>query len=374
MTRALRSELYAADEVGVYHCWNRIVRRSFLCGFDPVSKKDYSHRRGWLHKKMKHLAKYFAIDVLAYAILSNHYHIVLRNRPDLVSAMSDREVVIAWLTICTSGRKKKTTKGKSVSRPDILLDEENRKPLTESQILHEMSKVNRVRELRSRLSNPSWFNRQLAQYMGIRCNLEDEITGHFWESRFQMSKLVDEEAVLACMAYVDLNPIRAGLAVDLEGYEHVSIRERLRTLDDEAVDSSGWLTPLEIRSQVDGRCVAVVNHMTRQEIQAHLAEQAAERRGCFPIRRSDYVELLRYLAGVDKKCVDPSTESRGFEVLKEMGFEPAEFAETVLEFRKSFGVLVGCSASLARECASRPHLRPKLSQGNGLERSQVRSV
>lgn len=374
MTRTLRSELYVADEVGVYHCWNRIVRRSFLCGFDPVSGKDYSHRRGWLHKKMKHLAKYFAIDVLAYAILSNHYHIVLRNRPDLVSAMSDREVVIAWLMICASGRKKRAAKGKEFSCQGGFFEEAPCKPPTDAQILLELGKVNRVGELRSRLSNPSWFNRQLAQHMGIRCNLEDEITGHFWESRFQMSKLVDEEAVLACMAYVDLNPIRAGLAVDLEGYEHVSIRERLRTLDDEAVDSSEWLAPLEIKSQVDGRCVAVVNCMTRQEIQSQIAEQAAERRGCFPMRRSDYVELLKYLAGVNRKCVDSTAENRGFELLREMGFDPAEFAGAVLEFRKTFGMLVGRSASLARECASRPHLRPKLTQGNGLERTSVRPV
>jgi hypothetical protein len=65
-----------------YHCFNRIVRRNFLCGFDPHSGKDYSHRLEWLYQRLRYLARYFALDVLGYAILSNHFHLVLRNRPD----------------------------------------------------------------------------------------------------------------------------------------------------------------------------------------------------------------------------------------------------------------------------------------------------
>ena len=237
MAHSKRCEVFQHDEIGVYHCFNRIVRRSFLCGVDPHTGIDYSHRRDWMLRRLKYLAEYFSIDVLAYAILSNHYHLVLRNRPDQVDAMSDRDVVVAWLMICPKSQK--NADGTALQP-------------TEPEIQAELSRPGRVDELRHRLSNPSWLIRQLAQYMGIRCNAEDNLRGHFWESRFGMRRLLDEAAVLACLAYVDLNPIRAHLTNSLEGYRHVSIGERLRTLDDEAIDSSSWLSPIALSNETDG--------------------------------------------------------------------------------------------------------------------------
>src|SRR5690606_33941577 len=117
------------------------------------------------------------------------------------------------------------------------------------EIQYELHRPGRITELRSRLSNPSWLERQLDQHMGIRCNAEDQVRGHFWEGRFGMKRLLDEEAVLACMAYVDLNPIRAHAACSLEGYRHVSIGERLRTLDGQEVDPSSWLAPLALAEE-----------------------------------------------------------------------------------------------------------------------------
>jgi hypothetical protein len=282
MARTKRSEVFEPDTVGVYHCYNRIVRRSFLCGFDPHTGKDYAHRREWFYQRLRYLAQYFAIDVLAYAILSNHYHLVLRNRPDQVGPLSDREVVTNWLMICPQSQKQ---------------SDGTAKPPTEPEIQVELNKPGRVAVLRSRLSNPSWLIRQLSQYMGIRCNAEDELTGHFWESRFGMTRLLDEAAILACLAYVDLNPLRAHMTDSLEGYRHVSIGERLRSLEDEAIDSSSWLTPIAESSESDGQPATVVNDLSREELADAIASQNSQPLGCLPIGLERYTELLQWLSG-----------------------------------------------------------------------------
>ncbi|WP_371194352.1 hypothetical protein [Glaciecola sp. SC05] len=80
----------------------------------------------------------------------------------------------------------------------------------------------------------------LNQYIARKANKEDDCTGRFWEGRFKSQALLTEKAVLACMSYVDLNPIRAGIARDLQGSKYTSIRRRLKSAD---VAKGDKLTP-----------------------------------------------------------------------------------------------------------------------------------
>ena len=73
----------------------------------------------------------------------------------------------------------------------------------------------------------SWYMRRLNETVARLANDEDNCTGHFWEARYKSQALMTEEALLSCMAYVDLNPIRAGMAKTPEESDHTSIKERI---------------------------------------------------------------------------------------------------------------------------------------------------
>ncbi|MEM9071870.1 MAG: hypothetical protein AAGE52_25395, partial [Myxococcota bacterium] len=89
----------------------------------------------------------------------------------------------------------------------------------------------RIATWRERLSSLSWMMRSLNENIARRANREDECTGRFWEGRFRCQPLLDEAALLACMAYVDLNPIRAGASNRLAG-RFTSVGKRLKTPSD----------------------------------------------------------------------------------------------------------------------------------------------
>ncbi len=107
-----RSQIVSADEVGVYHCVARCVRRAFLCGLDVESGHDYEHRKKWIRERLEELAAVFAIDICGYAVMSNHIHLVLRVRPDLA-----REWSFEYLTLLEwTGRQLRA--GKRGTIPD----------------------------------------------------------------------------------------------------------------------------------------------------------------------------------------------------------------------------------------------------------------
>ncbi len=99
MGRPNRSEQFSPDEVCIVHTIQRCVRRAYLAGADQQSGKDFSYRREWIRRRLESLASVFGIDVLTYAVMSNHLHTILRNRPDVVAKWTDEEVAIRWLSV-----------------------------------------------------------------------------------------------------------------------------------------------------------------------------------------------------------------------------------------------------------------------------------
>jgi len=193
-----------------YHCINRCVRRAFLCGEDKHTGQSYEHRRGWISDNIKSLSKVFAIDVAAYAVMNNHYHIVLRVDQETAEQWNTLEVINRWselfkmpVIISRFLRGECTTKAELIVVDEIVTD------------------------WRSRLCDISWFMRILNEDIAREANKEDGVTGRFWEGRFKSQALLDEQALIACMAYVDLNPVRAGIAKTPETSDFTSIQERI---------------------------------------------------------------------------------------------------------------------------------------------------
>ena len=196
-----------------YHCISRCVRSAFLCGKDKQTGRCYEHRRQWVENRLLFLAEVFCVDVCAYAVMSNHTHVVLRINKEKAESLSVREVIRRW---------HKLYKGMLLSHRYLNPAESGTMSEAEIETVNNLSKI-----YRQRLFDISWFMRLLNEYIARQANKEDNCTGHFWEGRFKSQALMDEVALAACMAYVDLNPVRVCLAKTPEASAHTSIRRRI---------------------------------------------------------------------------------------------------------------------------------------------------
>ncbi|MCB1552863.1 MAG: hypothetical protein KDJ14_03565 [Xanthomonadales bacterium] len=206
-----RSCLVVPDTAGTYHCVSRCVRRAFLCGDDALSGRNFDHRKQWLEDRLLELAEAFSVSVLAYAVMSNHLHVVLHVDPVRAASWSDEEVAERWVRVFPVTWQGEVDRHACLRKAQRLC-----------------ANPERLAECRRLLGDMSWFMRCLAEPIARRANLEDRCTGRFWEGRFKCQALLDDAAVLACMTYVDLNPVRAGVASDLQASHHTSVHRRLR--------------------------------------------------------------------------------------------------------------------------------------------------
>ena len=84
-----------------------------------------------------------------------------------------------------------------------------------------------VSKIRRRLADLGWYMKCLKEPIARRANREDDVTGAFWEGRYKSIAVLDEASLLATAAYIDLNPLAAGVAPTPEESEHTSLRVRL---------------------------------------------------------------------------------------------------------------------------------------------------
>jgi len=200
-----RSQLVDVSVTRYYHCISRCVRRARLCG------EGFEHRKQWIEGRLEKLAGCFAVSVCGFAVMDNHLHVLVRLDVGGARSWSAEEVVRRWFVAYPP----KTPLGKEIKITQALID-------------HHAKDAKRIELLRERLASLGWFMKALKEPLARMANKEDECKGTFWESRYKSIAILDEEALLATSAYIDLNPVAAGIAATPETSRHTSVRQRVR--------------------------------------------------------------------------------------------------------------------------------------------------
>jgi len=320
-----RKSLVAVESTPYYHCVARCVRRAFLCGKDSRTGVSYEHRRGWLEDRLLELPNVFAIDVAAYAIMSNHYHAVLHINVKRAKSWSDLEVVERWHQLFSGTLMSQNfLKNGSLSAVEMLAFQEV------------------IDKWRARLQDISWFMRVLNEAIARDANFEDECTGRFWEGRFKSQALLDEAALLACMAYVDLNPVRAKMAKTPEKSAHTSIKKRCE------------------KAKKSNR----PNHINQQEktLFPFVGNPHQNQPQGIQMRLNDYIDLvdctgrvLRNKSGDDKRGhIDANAEK----ILQRLDIDEDKWLEMAGGFEGCFSSFVGREKNLRHACDQFKYQRP----------------
>lgn len=329
MARLPRRDQIDETSVGVYHCINRCVRGAFLCGEDNASGNNYDHHKSWIQKRLEFLAGKFAIDVIGFSVLSNHFHLILRNRPDVVDRWSDGEVARRWWNLFPDRRN--PNDGPATPRR------------AELKVL-----ARKVRKLRRRLSSISWLMRCLAENVARRANNEEKTRGRFFQGRFKSQELLDEASILACAIYVDLNPIRAAVATTPEASHFTSAYERIQARDRRArrrgrkqgdVVGDQWLSPVELEK--------------RERSLTSKSRLRASDRGFLPLTLDQYLQLVDWTGRqvrADKRGAIPAELSP---ILERLQVSTSCWVDLVVGFGRWFRRTVGRPERMAASCQQR---------------------
>jgi hypothetical protein len=271
-----------------------------------------------MQKRLALLAETYAIDGCAYAFLSNHYHLVVRLCPERVDNWSDREVVERWMRLFS---------GSVVARRFL-----DGAPMSASDIGKLCGDVAKWRE---RLGNLSWFMRCFNEHIARRANSEDECTGHFWESRFKSQALLDTIGLITAMAYVDLNPIRAGLADNIPTSDFTSGQDRWNEVNPGPHFGTGIVRP-RLLPFIDTEHLHGADHI--------------------PFNLEDYLELLDTTSRaviVGRRGFISSASSK---LLDDLHVDGNVWLETVTTLQQHFSRAIGAPERLqgyARRCGQR---------------------
>jgi REP element-mobilizing transposase RayT len=323
-----RKHQISLSDTPFYHCISRCVRRAFLCGEDGYTGKSYEHRKQWVADKLSQLAHVFAIDVCSYAIMSNHFHGVLMINHAKADSWSMDEVIERWTLLFSGG---------------VLIQ---RYKIGQCKTQAEINKVKELADTwRERLMDISWFMRCLNESIARQANAEDKCTGRFWEGRFKCQALLDEQALLACMTYVDLNPVRAGICNTLEDSEFTSIAQRLAAFSIKStIPKSPENRPLSLKPRFSSD--------TPPPTSIPLADFVAgsQTRQGIPYALNDYFELVDWTGRAirnDKRGYIPKSEP---EILHKLGIGTEIWLETVGNFTHHFHTYVGPEEKLKTIC------------------------
>jgi hypothetical protein len=259
--------------------------------------------------------------------MSNHYHLVLGVDVGKARSWSDDEVLARWTKLFPRNAK-----------------------LIETLRLNSSSKKAReleaktLAEWRQRLQDISWFMRCLNERIARAANREDSCTGRFWEGRFKSQALLDEKALVTCMAYVDLNPIRAGVSDSLEASDFTSIQERLIRQAQRVKEPNYRQQRLLKRRNA--------RHLLKSRVSKlrPLSEPGNRAQDPLPIDRGSYVALLdasvRALRVENATGIELLNPLGNHSLLSQLGMQGRGWLQAVTKFHRHYALAAGSTDSL----------------------------
>ena len=240
--------------------------------------------------------------------MSNHYHVVLRVDVDSALAWSESEVMERWTGLFSA----------LLLIQRFLRDETT----TEAEVLKAQEII---AEWRSRLQDISWFMRCLNESIARMANKEDGCKGRFWEGRFRSQALLDESAVLACMAYVDLNPVRAGIADCPENSDFTSIQQRLKAYSESISSKNTNPAP-------DPQPTELLPFVGNEHMDAPKGIAFA---------LPDYLQLLDWAGRAVREDKQGSIPAEIKPIFQRLGFNEQEWLQTIQHFGRRYRLAAG---------------------------------
>ena len=353
--------IFDPSEIVAVHLIGKTVRCCYLLGNDERTGKNFDHRKRWIEDKLKVLASNFGIDLLAFSCMSNHFHLLLRSRPDVVAAWDDTEVALRWWQLCPSRKVQREVDGQSLWVPA--------EP-TEFDLNGIRNDPVRLATIRRRLSDLSWWMRLLCQYIALRANREDgEGLGKFWQGRYKAVRILDEESLLACAAYIDLNPIRAAAVETLEQSDYTSAQRRVQSIksvaenirasadsssssESSATESTGipradaFLAPVSI----DERAHPIGPHPSQ-------SRKRCSDKGFLAMADAEYLEILDWLARNTVAGKRGSTPLAAPPIFERLGIDATLWSAMVKDFGRSFKNVAGTAKSVSEARSLKTHRR-----------------
>lgn len=239
MAACPRCKIIDESQPGTYHCFNSFVQQMML--LKSIDRKKF------LRRLIVLVSSIFGIDLLSYAVMSSHFHVVLRNRPDRVAKWSDEEILRRAMMLFPDTFKRKNL----LAKDDEPLD---------PQLLND---AELIQKWRKRLSSISWLMKVVQERLSRHLNQERGTRGTIWEGRFKSVRLESEPAVVACIMYVELNAIRAQLADRPEESQFTSLYDRIlgltaRRNNESGAEYDGFLAPINVYGDYENEDLAVL--------------------------------------------------------------------------------------------------------------------
>lgn len=198
-----RSQLVNLSETRWYHCISRCVRGASL-----LAQGEFD-RKGWIEKRLQTLSSIFAISVSSYAVMDNHLHMCCRIDPEVAQAWSAEDVARRWYELFP----KRDKEGEPL-------------PITDAWIEDHVVDAVWVEKMRARLQELGWLMKCLKEPLSRLINSEEGKRGTLFEGRYKSIAILDEASLLATNAYIDLNPVAAGIAQTPEQSAYTSVKQR----------------------------------------------------------------------------------------------------------------------------------------------------